>query len=209
LPWENQGQNFATWWETAKLCMNQPTYAFRIMRLSGGMGQPMMYAGMGLAIGFVGQMIWNIPLIVVMGLANQRGQDAAAFIGIQIVSSIVQGVIGVVAGATIGLLIGTAIIHVCLMIVGGARQPFEATLRVLGYAQGATAWLNVIPILGPLVLVVWVLVIEIIGVAQAHDIPTGKAALAVLLPIAFCFVALIGIVVLIAIVAAAGAGAFR
>jgi hypothetical protein len=213
LPWETHGQNFSTWWETTKLCMNQPSYAFRIMRLSGGLGQPMMFSGMGLGLGFVGQLIWNIPLIVIMGMVaaqQQGGGEAAAMIGVQIVSTVIQGAIGVVVGATVGLLIGSGIIHLCLMMVGGARQPYEATLRVLGYAQGSTAWLQVIPFLGPLVGGIWALVIEVIGLAQAHEIPTSKALLAVLLPIGFCCVLAVAVVAMIAAIgAAAGAGAFQ
>ena len=107
-------------------------------------------------------------------------------------------------------MIGSGIIHLCLMMVGGVRQPYEATLRVLGYAQGSTAWLQVIPFLGPLVGGIWALVIEVIGLAQAHEIPTSKALLAVLLPIGFCCVVAIGLfAIIIAIAGAAGAGAFQ
>jgi hypothetical protein len=211
LPWEAKGQSVGTWWETTKLCMTQPTNAFSIMRQYGGLGQPMLYCGYGLAAGFVGQMIWFLPLMLVMGLvAGQGGEggEAAAAIGIQIVMSVFQGVMGVLIGATIGLLIGAAILHVCLMVVGGARQGYETTLRVLGYAQGSIAWMNVIPIVGPLVGAIWGLVIEIIGVARAHEIDTGKAALAVLLPFIVCCVFFIGIIALaITLGAVAGANA--
>ena len=200
LPWEIRGQNFGTWWETTKLCLTQPTHAFSVMRRHGGMGQPMMYCGYGLAAGFVGQMIWYLPLMIVVGLvASQQGNGGEAFAGIaiQLVMSVIQGAIGVVAGATLGLLVGAAILHLCLMMVGGAKQGFEATLRVIGYAQGSIAWMNVIPIIGPLVGVIWGLVIEIIGVARAHEIDTGKAALAVFLPLIACCVLFIGFFVLI------------
>jgi hypothetical protein len=200
LPWETKKQNLQSWWETAKLCMMQPSYAFSIMRLDGGMGQPMLYAGLGLGIGFLAQLAWNIPMVIVMGLAMGNGQEAATFIGVQIVSTVVQGAIGVVVGATVGLLIGTAIVHVCLMLLGGARQSFEATLRTLAYAQGATAWLNVIPFVGPIINGIWALVIEIIGLSRAHDIPVGKAILAVFLPLIVCC----GLIILIA----GGIGAF-
>jgi hypothetical protein len=77
--------------------------------------------------------------------------------------------------------------------VGGAKKPFETTLRVLGYAQGATAWLNIIPG-GFLVAAGWVLVAEIIGLAKAHEIEMGKSALAVFLPIIVCGGCMIGII---------------
>ena len=79
LPWETSGQNFSTWWETTKLCMNQPSHAFRIMRLSGGIGQPMMYSGMGLAIGLVGrgQLLATRQRIGLVAREAAAGQAAA------------------------------------------------------------------------------------------------------------------------------------
>src|SRR5262249_24208605 len=92
-------------------------------------------------------------------------------------------VASVLLGATVGLLIGTAVVHVCLMMVGGARQGFETTLRVLAFAQGSTAWLNVIPCVGPLAIFVWVIVLEVLGIMRAHETTGGKASLAIFLPI--------------------------
>jgi phage FluMu protein Com len=195
LPWERKAQNFGTWWETTKLCMMQPTHAFSIMRQYGGMGQPMMFCAWGLGMGVLGQMVWYLPLVVLMSLAaagqggnGPGGGEIAMMVGVQVVTQVISGVFTVALGATLGILIGAAIGHVCLMIVGGARQGFETTLRVIGYAQGSTAWLNVIPIFGGLIAFVWLVVLEIIGFARAHEISTGKAALAVLLPMVLCFV---------------------
>jgi hypothetical protein len=197
LPWETKGQSFATWWETTKLCMLQPSYAFSVMHETGGLGQPMMFAAVGLAIGTFGQMLWYIPIIgtfTLFGAGRQAEPGELAFmIGLQVVWQVFNSVMAVVMGATIGLIIGAAIIHVCLMIVGGAKKPFETTLRVLGYAQGATAWLNIIPG-GFLVAAGWVLVAEIIGLAKAHEIEMGKSALAVFLPIIVCGGCMIGII---------------
>ena len=206
LPWETQGQNFSTWWETTKLCMNQPSYAFRIMRLSGGIGQPMLFAAMGMAVGFVGQLIWNIPLIVVLGIATDQSPGE---IGFQIATTIGQGIFAVAVGATVGVLISAALIHLSLMLLGGARQPFEATLRVVGFAQGATAWLQVIPVVGALIAAIWGIVAEVVGIAQAHEIPTGKALLAVLLPIIVCCLSAVAIAVILGFSLAAASGAFR
>jgi phage FluMu protein Com len=211
LPWENKPQSVGTWWETTKLCLMQPTYAFNIMRQYGGMGQPMVFCAIGLGFGVVGQMLWYLPLIIIGGIAaggnNAGGDEIAVMIGTQVVSQLVSAVFSVAIGSTVGLLIAAAIGHVCLMIVGGARQQYETTLRVIGYAQGSTAWLNVIPVVGGLVAFVWLIVIEIIGFAQAHETTMGKAALAVLLPIIVCFVCLlVGVLMFMGAIGAAMAG---
>ncbi len=204
LPWETQPKSFGTWWETAKLCMMQPSYAFRIMWQYGGVGSPLLFGISGLAIGSFGQLLWNIPLVVIVSLAGNQGQggpETAGLIGLQVGMQIGQAVAGVGFGA-VALFIGAAIIHVCLMMVGGAKQGYETTFRVLAYSQGATAWLNAIPC-GALVAVVWVFVQEIIGLAEAHEIPASKAALAIFLPVIVCL-GICGIAVL----AGVGVGAF-
>ena len=41
------------------------------------------------------------------------------------------------------------------MIVGGANQPFETTFRVLAFSQGSIGPLQMIPLCGGLISVVW------------------------------------------------------
>jgi hypothetical protein len=86
----------------------------------------------------------------------------------------------------IGLFIGSAIVHLCLMIVGGANQSFETTFRVLAFSQGSTGPLQMIPVCGGLISGVWALVCSCIGLARAHDTDTGRAVLAVFLPLIVC-----------------------
>jgi hypothetical protein len=84
------------------------------------------------------------------------------------------------------LFIGSAIVHLCLMIVGGANQSFETTFRVLAFTQGSTGPLQMIPVCGGLIAFVWALVCTCIGLARAHETDTGRAVLAVLLPLIVC-----------------------
>src|SRR5207253_10132063 len=86
----------------------------------------------------------------------------------------------------IGLFIGSEIVHVCLMIVGGANQSFETTFRVIAVAQGSTGPLQMIPVCGGLIAGVWALVCNCIGLARAHETDTGRAVLAVFLPLIVC-----------------------
>ena len=129
LPWEVKPQNFGTWWETTKLCMMQPSYAFSIMRQYGGIGQPMLYCAWGLAMGMLGQMLWYLPILILIPLiaagaggGGPQGGEVGMVIVVQIVMQVFTSIIGVALGATIGLLIWSAVGHVCLMMVGGARR---------------------------------------------------------------------------------------
>jgi hypothetical protein len=61
-------------------------------------------------------------------------------------------------------------------------------MRVVAYSMGATSLLHILPVCGAFLAAVWAIVAYIIGLAQAHEIPTGKAAAAVLIPVAVCCV---------------------
>jgi hypothetical protein len=84
------------------------------------------------------------------------------------------------------LFIGAAIVHLCLMIVGGANKTFETTFRVLAFSQGSTGPLQMIPVCGGLIAGVWGLVVTCIGLARAHETETGRAVFAVFLPLVVC-----------------------
>jgi hypothetical protein len=86
----------------------------------------------------------------------------------------------------IGSFIGAAIFHVCLMLVGGAKQSFETTFRVVCFSGGSVNPLLVIPFCGGFIVGIWKIVLYCIGLARAHETDTGRAVLAVLLPLIVC-----------------------
>ena len=58
-----------------------------------------------------------------------------------------------------------------------------------GYSAGSTGLIAMVPFCGGIVSAIWQVVILIIGLARAHEISTGRAAAAVLLPAIICCVA--------------------
>lgn len=71
-------------------------------------------------------------------------------------------------------------IHGTLWALGAAKAPFYAgTVRATSYSF-ATHVLFVVPVVGPIVALVWTLVIETIGVREVHRTGTATAAVAVL-----------------------------
>lgn len=92
-----------------------------------------------------------------------------------------------------GIIVSGLIVHLFLLIFGGAKQGLTMTLRVISYAYAPQIFV-VVPLLGACVAAVWTLVLEIIGLASAHRTDTWRAALAVLLCIFLgicCFVAVV------------------
>jgi hypothetical protein len=192
LPWETQGAGLSSWWQTSQMCLTEPSYAFRIMWRSGGLWSPMLFAICGMGIGFVGQTLWRLPLLffTVNVQPNAGGQDRL----IEGLIEIAAGAVGTLVGATVGLLLYALIHHLFLMLFGGANFGFETTFRVVCYVHGTLAWLNVIPCVGGLIILVMFFVCMIQGLMHAHETTGGRAAAAVFVPIVLFVAVIVGIV---------------
>jgi hypothetical protein len=72
------------------------------------------------------------------------------------------------------------------MIVGGAKQDFETTFRVVCYAGGSSNVLQLIPVCGGFLAGLLGLVLNSIGLARAHETDTWRAVVAILMPMIIC-----------------------
>jgi hypothetical protein len=186
IPWEDPARTsaFERFAETVKLLATRPHDAFAGMPTTGGIGSPLLYA---IVVGWIGiavAVIWNTLLqgmwIPFMG-GGEEAAFAAGFTAVWAIGMIIAAPILVI----IGVFIGAAILHLMLMIVGGANNGFEATVRVLCYAQTAQL-AGIIPFCGGLISMVWAIILYVFGLATAHRTTQGKAVLAVLLPVVLC-----------------------
>ena len=185
LPWEHRHEHgFAkAFIETLAMVLTKPDQGFRTMKTEGGLAEPLIYALIGGCVGGIVSLLLSLGLQSMGLFAGQRDTFAAlAGIGVGSIALIVLVPVFIV----IGLFIGAAIVHLCLMIVGGANKSFETTFRVLAFSQGSTGPLQIIPVCGGLIAGVWALVVNCIGLARAHETTTGRAVLAILLPIIVC-----------------------
>ena len=204
LPWEIEGPGVMSWWKTAQLCLTDASHAFRLMRQDGGIGPPLLYAALGLLLGFVGQTIWRLPVMLIEANGGGGGGGGGGFPqGINgALIEIGVGAVITLAMATFGLFFFAAMYHVCLLALGGARHGFETTYRVVAFAHGSIAWLQVVPCVGGCIVLVMLYICLINGLAAAQETTGGKAAASVFLPLGF-FLLLgalaIGIVVAVAI----------
>ena len=185
LPWEHRQERgfLNAFIETLAMVLTKPDLAFRTMKTEGGLGEPLIYALIGGCVGGIVSLLLSLGLQSMGLFAGQRDTFAAlAGMGIGSIAFIVLVPVFIV----IGLFIGAAIVHLCLMIVGGANKSFETTFRVLAFSHGSTGPLQIIPVCGGLIAGVWALVVNCIGLARAHETSTGRAVLAVLLPLIVC-----------------------
>jgi hypothetical protein len=165
------------------MVLTRPSEAFTAMRREGGLGEPLLYAIIGGSFGLIFYFIYQLAFQS-LGIFANRPNPLAHVIGTSIGGVIL--IIFVPVLVAIGAFINAAILHVCLMIVGGAKQPFETTFRVICFASGSVLPLMVVPLCGGLIAGIWDIVLRCIGLARAHETDTGRAVLAVLLPVIVC-----------------------
>ena len=184
LPWDHREERgfFNAFIETLVMVLTKPSTAFGIMRTEGGLGEPLLYAIIG---GGLGVIVWFIFSLVLnsFGFLNPRQTGFGPMLGMSV--SFVVLVWRLIAVAIVPFIFG-GLVHLSLILFGGANKTFETTFRVISFSQGSTAPLQLVPCCGGLAALVWCLVSNCIGVARAHGIDTGRATLAVLLPVIVC-----------------------
>jgi hypothetical protein len=185
LPWDDRQQRgiLRGFFDTLIMVLTRPTEAFTAMKREGGLGEPLIYAIIGGSVGGVIYFLYNFLLSSAQLLGSHENPIMHMMGGGVRPLFFIIFVPLVVA---ISAFISSAILHLCLMIVGGAKQPFETTFRVVCFAGGSANPLLVIPICGGLIGGIWKIVLCCIGLARAHETDTGRAVLAVALPLIVC-----------------------
>lgn len=189
-PWERRGtlglaDGFI---QTLKLFITAPTEGFAQTLKKGDFGSPLLFA---IIVGWIGVAVGQV-WEVLMGASVLSMMPAEMRSYVPFVSGSTAGFLMTIIFAPvyiiIGLFIWSAIMHLCLVIVGGLNKSvagFEGSFRVISYSAVAQL-ANLIPVFGWLISFVWSLVLAVIGVQQVHETPTGKAVAAVLIPVVLC-----------------------
>jgi hypothetical protein len=184
LPWDERQTKglLNAFIETLQMVLSRPVAAFTAMKREGGLGAPLLYAIIGGTFGGVFAFTYNFALRSFTPFGDRHDALAHLFGGLSWIFLLVLTPLFVV----IGMFVASAILHVCLMIVGGAKQSFETTFRVVCFAEGSVSPLLVIPFCGGLIVGIWKVILYCIGLARAHETDTGRAVIAVLLPLVVC-----------------------
>jgi hypothetical protein len=183
IPWERPGLDvFSAFGRTVAGLLRSPRRTFETMPVIPAFGRPLAF---GIVVGWIGVLagtFWNLLLKGwLQSMLPWANQEMSGW-------SSTFRIIGAMAAPIyipIGLLIGAAFQHLFLFLVGGAKRGFIATFRVQCYA-GASLILSIVPMCGSLAGVIWSLALAVIGLSVAHQISTGKALAAVLLPLLLC-----------------------
>jgi len=190
VPWERRFSIgfFNGFVQTVSMILTRPTEAFTVMRTEGGFGDPLLFGVIG---GSIGVIIWTLFSAAIHSLgwaaafAQQNSLDklmGASVGGAMLIFRLIVTPIFI----AIGLFIWAALVHVFLMMAGGANKTFETSFRALSFAYGATALFAIVPCCGGLIAVIWGLIADCIAIARSHETDIGRAAIAVLLPLVVC-----------------------
>ncbi len=184
LPWDERQTKglFNAFIETLQMVLGKPVVAFTAMKREGGLGEPLLYAIIGGTFGGVFAVTYNFALRSFGSFGDSHGAMEHLFGGIGWIFLLVLTPLFV----AIGMFVVSAILHVCLMIVKGAKQSFETTFRVVCFAEGSASPLLVIPFCGGVITGIWKIVLYCIGLTHAHETDTGRVVIAVLLPLIVC-----------------------
>ena len=182
-PWddrENLGF-FKALFDTWVQAVFNPVKFFSKMPPGGGFGGPLLYGFIMGEIGLLVVLVWQGMSIFVPSFMDRGGMGllSAQMAGMTFLFFLSPVLV------IVGLFIVSGILHVCLLLVGGAQRSFETTFRVVCYASSTQLW-NLIPFCGGMVGGIWNLVLQIIGLREAHETTTGRAVLAVFLPAIVC-----------------------
>jgi hypothetical protein len=198
--------------ETTREVLARPGAFFRAMPVTGGLGSPLLYAVLigwiGLAAAAFYQAVFRSVVGTSGSLLGDRPELAALLGWVESWAGFLAQVIFGGVFVVIGVFVAAGILHVMLLLLGGARRGFEATFRVVSFAQ-ATSILFLIPFCGQAIGAVWGLVLYVIGLAGAHRIGHGRAAAAVLLPLALLCCCCVGLALAFAGAIAGLAGQMR
>jgi hypothetical protein len=130
-------------------------------------------------VGAAWSLVFQAPLVPIM-----RQEEIAGLLAGGVANLVCAGLFGWLL-VLLGILISGVIVHLFLMLFGGANQGLTMTLRVISYAYAPQIF-AVVPFVGWCIASIWMLVLEIIGLAAAHRTDTWRAALAVLAPVILC-----------------------
>ncbi|MFH1737355.1 MAG: YIP1 family protein, partial [bacterium] len=158
-----------------------PAKAFRHVPVKGDIVGPLLFVVLLGTVGGIFQAFYGIMGLglemIVPSLGEMTGADAGTDAMLTIIMMILSPLI-----VAITTFIGAGILHLFLMLFGGANRGFEATFKVVAYVGGAVSVFELIPFCGSWILFVWGTVCEVIGAREAQETDTWRALLAVLVP---------------------------
>jgi predicted Zn finger-like uncharacterized protein len=176
IPWESTSRNmFISMINTIVGVTFSPSKFYATMSPTGKASFPLAFAMITGGAGWLLNVFWEY--LFVSGLLHQLNQPWVAWIG---TGTLIFCALFLPLLVTVVLYFSSAMTHLGLIILGGNNKPFKATFKVLAYAYAPQVFC-VIPGLGGLIGLVWMIVVATIGLSTVHQISKVKALLSLFL----------------------------
>jgi len=174
--------------DVVRRVLTGPAGFFRSIAQRGNFVNPLVFALICALVFAVFNGLFTMLSAIISGTSGVGGA-IAGFIGSIIFTPILVAIV---------LFIGAGIYHLLVMLLAGqSNAGYEATFRVVSYASAIliVSWIasifNLIPVVGPiigvllsLVISVYGVIIQVLGIREVHSTTTGRAVAVVLIPTA-------------------------
>lgn len=175
IPWENNESTgfFPSLIQTSRLILLNPSSFFKRMPISGGINQPMWYALVMETLGAVLGYIWSI----VFGNAST--------LSVGNIGKLVVLALSIPFLIFVSLVIWAGLTHISVKLLSSSKSDFESTLRIICYSSASEVF-SLIPVMGGVINAIYKMYLVGFGLKEIHNLTTGKAVLAIILPIFVC-----------------------
>ena len=180
----------------ARAFVTSPGETFTQTRRSGDLGSPLLFAILLAVVTTIIGQVWT--MLLGTSLLTMLPPDVREGLGMVFLSSsagVAFSLVVMPVVTVIWVFLWGAIVHVLLILLGGldsSEAGFEGSLRVVAYSSvGNLA--KLVPVIGDLASIVWMIVLMVIGLNRIHGTTEGKAVAAVLLPLVLCCVCVAGV----------------
>lgn len=193
IPWERRSELglWSAFLKTVGAALVRPHQCLGPPPPPAGIGSALLFSVICHGIGFFFAMLWQFGSMMLTIGSLGGGMMGAG----EIATFVAAGLLGGPLMTLLWVFVWGLVVHVFLLMFGAASEGLTGTLRVIGYSSAA-GLLNAIPVLGGLVAVIWMIVIQCVGLAYAHRTGAGRTTAAVLAPFLLCCLASAGFTVL-------------
>jgi hypothetical protein len=186
-PFESGEGFIGAFLKTIHEALFSPTRFFKKVATGEGYWTPLIYGIITGIIGRFADFFWTWLVVIPFLPPSIRN-----FLAISYTFALVIIIFSMPLWVAFSILLWSGITHFCLIIVRGSKKGFEGTFRAISYSYSARLF-HIVPFIGSTIGFVYRIVLAIIGVREAHGITTGRALIAILLPL----IVVVGIVIAI------------
>jgi len=186
-PFESGEGFIGAFLKTIREALFSPTRFFKKVATGEGYWTPLIYGIITGIIGRFADFFWAWLVVIPFLPPSIRN-----FLAISYTFALMIIIFSMPLWVAFSILLWSGVTHFCLIIVRGSKKGFEGTFRAISYSYSARLF-HIVPFIGSTIGFVYRIALAIIGVREAHGITTGRALIAVLLPL----IVVVGIVIAI------------